>query len=456
MPKKCSIIIRTKNEEKWINSCLSAVFNQTYENIEVIIVDNNSLDRTLEKARKFPVYKYVTIEEYLPGDALNIGIKASSGEYIVCLSAHCIPVNNFWLSSLVDAIEEQDDYAGVYGRQEPMSFSRPSDKRDLLTVFGLDKKIQIKDSFFHNANSIIKRELWEKYPFDEVATNIEDRLWAQNMLSIGYRIVYEPLASVYHYHGIHQNGNESRLNGVLSVIEGMSSEYKFGKIEVNNLNIIAVIPVGRLRGDDNSDFLINNIEQYSYTIRAAKKSKYISKVIVSTDDEQVMIGSIKLGAECPFIRPKNLSEDYITTEEVQKYTLEKIEEMGVFPDLIVHLEETFPIRKDGLIDEMIEDLIHFGYDTVIAVKKESGFIWKEDSKEGYELVNNGLMPRLIKNASLIGLKGLCCVTYPSFIRNGSILGDNVGLHVINKSIEAFEVRDEESRNAVSKILFDKE
>ena len=87
-----------------------------------------------------------------------------------------------------------------------------------------------------------------------------------------------------------------------------------------------------------------------------------------------MIGSIKLGAECPFIRPKNLSEDYITTEEVQKYTLEKIEEMGVFPDLIVHLEETFPIRKDGLIDEMIEDLIHFGYDTVIAVKKESGFI----------------------------------------------------------------------------------
>ncbi|MBT4730717.1 glycosyltransferase family 2 protein, partial [Candidatus Woesearchaeota archaeon] len=68
MPKKCSIIIRTKNEEKWISSCLSSVFSQTYENIEVIIVDNKSTDRTIEKSKKFPNIKYVTIDNYLPGD----------------------------------------------------------------------------------------------------------------------------------------------------------------------------------------------------------------------------------------------------------------------------------------------------------------------------------------------------------------------------------------------------
>ena len=41
------------------------------------------------------------------------------------------------------AIEEDKTYAGVYGRQEPMSFSTDSDKRDLMLVFGLDRKIQI-------------------------------------------------------------------------------------------------------------------------------------------------------------------------------------------------------------------------------------------------------------------------------------------------------------------------
>ena len=53
MSKKCSIIIRTKNEERWINSCLSAVYEQTYKNIEVIIVDNNSSDRTIDNAKIF-------------------------------------------------------------------------------------------------------------------------------------------------------------------------------------------------------------------------------------------------------------------------------------------------------------------------------------------------------------------------------------------------------------------
>ena len=46
-----------------------------------------------------------------------------------------------------------------------MSFSSPSDKRDLLLVFGLDRKIQEKDSFFHNANSIIKEVSGKSIPF---------------------------------------------------------------------------------------------------------------------------------------------------------------------------------------------------------------------------------------------------------------------------------------------------
>ena len=45
-----SIIIRTKNEERWITSCLRSVFQQTYTNIEVILVDNHSTDMTVKKS----------------------------------------------------------------------------------------------------------------------------------------------------------------------------------------------------------------------------------------------------------------------------------------------------------------------------------------------------------------------------------------------------------------------
>ena len=182
-----SIIIRTKNEERWINSCLDSIYNQTYKNFEIILVDNLSSDKTVEKAKQKSVKKIVFIKDYLPGKALNLGIEKSEGKFIVCLSAHCIPVNSVWLNNLVKAIEEDKTYAGVYGRQEPMSFSTDSDKRDLMLVFGLDRKIQIKDSFFHNANSIIRKECWDKKNFDSKITNIEDRIWAKEMLKLRLR-----------------------------------------------------------------------------------------------------------------------------------------------------------------------------------------------------------------------------------------------------------------------------
>ena len=151
-----SIIIRTKNEENWIVSCLNAIVQQNYKKFEIIIVDNFSNDKTINLAKKFPV-KILKIKKFFPGKAINLGIKNSSGEYIVCLSAHCIPKNKSWLKKLINNLKNKK-VGAVYGRQEPLPYSSSYDKRDLLNVFGLDKKIQIKDPFFHNANSAFKKK----------------------------------------------------------------------------------------------------------------------------------------------------------------------------------------------------------------------------------------------------------------------------------------------------------
>ena len=204
-----SIIIPHHNNETILLNCIKSIYELTYSNFEVIVVDNLSTDKTIDKVKHFPVNKIITIDKYLPGKALNMGIEEAEGQYFVFLSAHCIPVENTWLQKLVYALEENVNYAGVYGRQEPMSFTSNSDRRDLLLIFGLDRKIQIKDSFFHNANSMLPRAIWDKFPFDEKATNIEDRIWGKLVIEAGYEIIYEPSASVYHYHGLHQHGNSS-------------------------------------------------------------------------------------------------------------------------------------------------------------------------------------------------------------------------------------------------------
>lgn len=214
-----SVIIRSKNEERWIRRCLTAVSLQDYDGIEIIVVDNGSRDSTVDIAREFNS-KVLTIDdrEFSFGRALNIGIREAQGEYVAVLSAHCIPLNNRWLTRMVMDFNDAG-IAAVYGRQEPLPDSDVFDKRDLWTVFGLEAKVQTKDFFFHNANSMIRRSIWESIPFDEEINGVEDRDWAKKVIERGYKIVYEPQASVYHFHGIHQALDRARCERVVRVIE---------------------------------------------------------------------------------------------------------------------------------------------------------------------------------------------------------------------------------------------
>lgn len=204
MIKKISIIIRTKNEENWIKACLFAIKKQNYTSYEIIIVDNGSLDRTIDVVKKFNVKKITNLKDFKPGAALQKGINLAKGDILVFLSAHCIPTSINWLSELVKPIIDNKSVAS-YGRQIPTKTSRPDDARDLLMVFGKESLIQLKDFKFHNANSAIDKKYYLKNPFDKNLSNIEDWDWGKKVIKNKKTISYVAEASVYHHHGINQH-----------------------------------------------------------------------------------------------------------------------------------------------------------------------------------------------------------------------------------------------------------
>lgn len=443
---KVSIIIRTKDEERWITPCLQAVFEQDHKDFEVIIVDNHSKDKTVEKAKTFKV-NVLTVDEYRPGKALNVGIRAAKGKYIVCLSAHCIPVNTKWLSQLLSNFEDKT-IAGVYGRQEPMSFSTNFDKRDLLITFGLDKRVQVKDSFFHNANSMLRRDVWEKFPFDEKVTNIEDRVWAEEVLKQGYKIIYEPEASVYHYHGIHQDRNTERCDNIVRILEKMqvnNFDPRKNVIDASKYNVVAVIPV---KGEP---ITVADRSLLEYTIKNAKESKYIKKIIVSTDSEKTAQLARRLGAEVPFVRDGSYSQPYVDLEKVYQYTLHELEERKILPDILVLLEVTFPFREKNLIDDMIYQLVDQGLDTVVPAKQEFNSCWIEEN-DNYKRIDEGFIPREFKKPVYTSFKGLGCVTHAVFVREGKMFGGNVGMYKINNPYSFIEVRDKSSLPLAEQLM----
>ena len=117
----------------------------------------------------------------------------------------------------------------------------------------------------------------------------------------------------------------------------------------------------------------------------------------------------------------------------------------------MHLEETYPFRDKGLIDEAIKILLKNGYDTVIAAKEEKGWLWKENANS-FLRIEEGDVPEKFKKKTYLGLHGICCVTYPEFIRDGSLLGKSIGLFPVKNDLSIIEIKDNNTYKKFGKIL----
>ncbi|MBP9682262.1 MAG: acylneuraminate cytidylyltransferase family protein [Bacteriovorax sp.] len=92
-----------------------------------------------------------------------------------------------------------------------------------------------------------------------------------------------------------------------------------------------------------------------YTIDAAKKSKHITRLIISTDDQEMADFAASHGVEVPFIRPKELAEDLTPDLPVFQHVLNTLKEKeGYTPDVVVHLRPTTPLKSAEDIDKGIE------------------------------------------------------------------------------------------------------
>lgn len=103
MRPKVSVIITTKNEEKYLERCLKAVRNQTYKNLEIVVSDACSTDSTIDIAKKY-ADRVVVKKTNIP-QGRNFGAKFASGEVLVFLDADTI-LNPLWVERAVNDLNE--------------------------------------------------------------------------------------------------------------------------------------------------------------------------------------------------------------------------------------------------------------------------------------------------------------------------------------------------------------
>ena len=116
---------------------------------------------------------------------------------------------------------------------------------------------------------------------------------------------------------------------------------------------------------------LGGIPLIAHTIRAAKKSKYVSRIVVSTDCPKIAKVANKHGAETPFFRPAEISQWSSTEHEAIKHALDWLKDNERYkPDMIVKLFPTSPFRKAKSIDRCMELMANnWECDSVRSVRK---------------------------------------------------------------------------------------
>lgn len=137
------------------------------------------------------------------------------------------------------------------------------------------------------------------------------------------------------------------------------------------MKILGIIPA---RGGSKG-IKLKNIQKIAgkplinYTIESAKKSK-INKIIVSTDNKKIAKIAKSAGAEVPFLRPKKISKDSTSTNEVLHHALNFLKlKQNYEPDIIIILQPTSPLRSSKMINDSINLLKKSKCSSVVSILK---------------------------------------------------------------------------------------
>lgn len=229
MLKRCyrvSVVVRTRDIEKHFRELLWRLSRQTMPPSELVIVDNFSSKRKLDEmanllllAQKKIFSNHICVKlvpitnrEFSHAYSTNVGVFVASCDLVCITNGHSLPISEMWLESGATHFRDVG-VAGVAGYSSPHEDGSVWEKLGYEWGWKRPNELSgayIKDDFFSTVNCVLRKSLWEEYPFDEKLSSEvryarrfggEDYDWAKEMLARGYKVIVEPKFDVYHSHG---------------------------------------------------------------------------------------------------------------------------------------------------------------------------------------------------------------------------------------------------------------
>lgn len=212
--KKVTVIVRTFNVEWVVDQTLAALSTQKNIEIELMIVDSGSTDKTLEIVSNYK-HTFLAIEPgtYFPGKVLNQAIDIAMTELIVFVNSDTVLLDPYALSKLIEPLSDTSTVAS-YGRQVVRPEADLWVRHDYERAF---TKNGNQPGWMHYSLPIasMKKSSWKIQKFYTDAWGSEDTHWGVNIKEKGYKIVYVKDAIAMHSHNytFKQLASRRRIEG---------------------------------------------------------------------------------------------------------------------------------------------------------------------------------------------------------------------------------------------------
>ena len=230
-----SIIIPNYNKEEYVRETLESIFNQTYKNFEVIVVDDGSTDKSIEIIKEFDIKLFHTNRKRA-GGARNVGIDNATGDYIIFLDSDDYFTNNTVLERLNNLINGEDMIFLNYTKDkfgEVMIIKE--EKEDISVKIENTKNLGCPTKCF-------KRELLEGIRFPE-AKRYEDINFALEAMCKATSFAYFE-NSFFTYRKVPTSNTTTEITGdaMIDILEELVKMYrlctKYPQYKLNILNRI--------------------------------------------------------------------------------------------------------------------------------------------------------------------------------------------------------------------------
>lgn len=226
---------------------------------------------------------------------------------------------------------------------------------------------------------------------------------------------------------------------------------------MNKLKIASIILArsGSKGLKDKNILKLNKKPLIFYAIQAAKSSKKIERVFVSTDSHKISKIAKFYGAEVPFLRKKKYSGDFVSTEASLRNFLDELQKKQNYsPDIIVYFQITDIFRKLELIDHCINSLLkNKQIDSSFVVTPVHKNFWKKEGKNLKRLNTSKVyLPRQKKPAIYREDTGLCLATRNKCITFSNRIGKKIKYVINNSEIDMVDIHNKYDLKIAEKII----